>query len=559
MSVKHRDDFQFWVPAEIISKGGGKSKDMIIQGIASTADRDSDNEVLDPNGYDLSYFNNFGYFNWHHGTKESPKSIIGEPIESKITPKGLFVKGKLYKDSKTAQEVYELGQVLEKNSKNRRLGFSIEGKALERDPLDPRKITKAKITGCAVTFAPKNKNTLLEIVKGELEEDQFSLVFDENEIKHDLDIFKAETGREFVVEEEDEEDEDKEKSLSTASGGALVKESLEGGNNNKSKNKIKSNLDDKIERINKSCNSKKTKYLTKSECIDKIFNVLTDIDFEKADKILNFAIKFAQSKNLKMNDKKQITEESLEKALDFINDIEKANSTPSEFTNRNGDIQTFFQKMEDGSYRKMVAKGGEAEYADDKKYVKKGDSYEAEDDEGDEGEEKGKNSNKMSKAETTEEVVTDEDSDSLVKAFEDMTNLNKNAFGALGTIQKATMDLVSELRSDLENLREENDDLKKAIEDIGSNPIRRRKSLGREGVRALEKFAKAEGSASGNTLSVSKNKTDILNVLDDMAFNGPNGYDQEIAKAMAGFESTSALPKEIIQRIKIDKNISVTA
>ena len=99
-------------------------------------DRDSDDEILDPSGFDLSYFMKNGFINWHHQTNNSPESIIGEPTVARITDKGLYVEGTLYNNSRVAKEVYELAKGLESSNSNRRLGFSIEGKVLERDLMD---------------------------------------------------------------------------------------------------------------------------------------------------------------------------------------------------------------------------------------------------------------------------------------------------------------------------------------------------------------------------------------------------------------------------------------
>lgn len=159
--------FNFWIP---ITKAVGENKqddeEMILEGIASTSREDLDGEFLDPSGFDLSYFNESGLVNYHHQSTQSPASIIGEPIESRITPEGMYVKVKLYKDNPLAREVYESTKLLQNSSKKRRMGFSIEGQAQERDSKNPKRINRAKITGLAITFAPKNSDTFAEIVKG---------------------------------------------------------------------------------------------------------------------------------------------------------------------------------------------------------------------------------------------------------------------------------------------------------------------------------------------------------------------------------------------------------
>lgn len=158
--------FNFWIPIQKAVKKTEQEDEMILEGIASTSREDLDGEFLDPTGFDLSYFNESGLVNYHHQSTQSPNSIIGEPIESRITPEGLYVKVKLYKENPLAREVYESTKMLQNSSKKRRMGFSIEGQAQERDAKNPKRINRAKITGLAITFAPKNSDTFAEIVKG---------------------------------------------------------------------------------------------------------------------------------------------------------------------------------------------------------------------------------------------------------------------------------------------------------------------------------------------------------------------------------------------------------
>ena len=49
---------------------------------------------------------------------------------------------------------------------DRKPGFSVEGRALERDKNNPKKVTKALITNVAMTMTPVNANSFADIVKG---------------------------------------------------------------------------------------------------------------------------------------------------------------------------------------------------------------------------------------------------------------------------------------------------------------------------------------------------------------------------------------------------------
>ena len=138
---------------------------MVLGGIASTRDIDREGESLLPEGFDYNYLVNNGYINWHHQLSKNPDSVIGEPTLARVTPKGLYIEGKLYPNSEMAKKAYTLAKTLEQNSSNRRLGWSIEGKVVERDPANPKRVTKAKITGVALTPMPINPNTMVTIIK----------------------------------------------------------------------------------------------------------------------------------------------------------------------------------------------------------------------------------------------------------------------------------------------------------------------------------------------------------------------------------------------------------
>lgn len=231
--MKMEKNFKFFIPVTIekaeSGKNGEKSK-MMVKGIASTLDKDSDGEILDPNGFDLGFFMKSGFLNWHHQSKGDPSSIVGEPTKAEVRNNELYIEGELYNDSPLAQKVWDLGQLLEKSGSKRRLGFSVEGSIIETNPVNKKYITKARIIGCAITPTPKNSNTLMNIMKGEFIEDE-ELEFDieksvnGGEIEYIIDITKP-NGERVTV--------DKsfnikiEKGLDTDSGRALIPEDVEG-------------------------------------------------------------------------------------------------------------------------------------------------------------------------------------------------------------------------------------------------------------------------------------------------------------------------------------------
>ena len=273
--AKIEDKFKFWCPIEkaketIIDPTTGEEV-MRLGGIASTSDEDSDGEFLDPKGFDIKPLLESGMVNWHHQAKGQPATIIGEPSKAEIRPEGLYIETDLYPSSKIACDVWELAQVLEKDSKTRRLGYSIEGKVLKRksnDKTSPdyKKIIKAVITGVAVTHQPKNPQTFANIIKGEIDDD-----FDEDEVEEAVDTENAK---------------------------ALKKESV----------------DKKL----------KNQTFSKSEVIERLFKDIPGISIEKAENIHLMLKKFANMKG-----KKTITEDDITKAYEALgldvepNDIEK--------------------------------------------------------------------------------------------------------------------------------------------------------------------------------------------------------------------------------------------
>ena len=146
---------------------------MRVKGVASTNDQDSEGETLEPVGYELDRFLRYGFINYNHLAKTDAAKIIGEPDAAHVTKDGkLYIEGKLY-NTELAKSVYNLADTLKKAKSKRssRLGWSIEGRALERDPGNPKRITKAMITGVAITPSPVNSNTYVDIAKGKQKAD----------------------------------------------------------------------------------------------------------------------------------------------------------------------------------------------------------------------------------------------------------------------------------------------------------------------------------------------------------------------------------------------------
>lgn len=152
------DVFKFFVDADIDLEKSEKEGRRLIQGYASTPDEDRQGESLVQKGLDISDFVNYGYLNYDHDNSK----ILGYPTKNThIDSKGLWVEGELIKGIPLADEIWNLACALKKSNAPRRLGFSIEGKVIERRG---SVITKAKIYNCAITPNPVNPHATWEAV-----------------------------------------------------------------------------------------------------------------------------------------------------------------------------------------------------------------------------------------------------------------------------------------------------------------------------------------------------------------------------------------------------------
>lgn len=168
-SLLDKDLFQFGVPL-MKSFSLDKNGDVIVEGIASVAKPDHQGEDLDPRGFVLNYFEKSGWIKWEHkganNGPAAPNQFIGEPVEARITPEGSFyLKARLYKDSPFTQQVKDQLELLEKSNSSRKMGFSIEGQALQRDPKNPLKVLKAIIRNVVLTMNPVNDGTWVTLCK----------------------------------------------------------------------------------------------------------------------------------------------------------------------------------------------------------------------------------------------------------------------------------------------------------------------------------------------------------------------------------------------------------
>lgn len=157
--------FTVELPFTTFYKAGAEpGKRRRIGGIVSTESRDRQHETVLQRGLDFSEFLGNGWFNDNH-SKETT-GIVGYPeVIKKTVHKGRpahYVEGYLLEGYPRADEIWKLGQVLQKTK--RRLGFSIEGAVTQRSGHDGKVIAQAKVRNVAITNAPVNTDTGLEIL-----------------------------------------------------------------------------------------------------------------------------------------------------------------------------------------------------------------------------------------------------------------------------------------------------------------------------------------------------------------------------------------------------------
>lgn len=224
------ETFTFFVPAGTIAKSndigatGGEKR--LIQGIASTDDVDLQGEIVVQNGIDTSYFMKYGYINDDH--KQGPEHKVGEPIECRSTKAGLWIKALLYKGSgdERCDFWWDLIQTLERSGSTRKIGFSIEGKIIRRAG---KSILKCWLKDIAITASPVNTNSWAEIVKS-LSKERWCIhpwKSLEKACKGCPGEASCDTSIPAMIRAK--EDEEKALSAGSASGRAIVPESLEGG------------------------------------------------------------------------------------------------------------------------------------------------------------------------------------------------------------------------------------------------------------------------------------------------------------------------------------------
>ena len=151
--------FRQWVPFEPVEKSGEENDSMgRIKGIASSEHVDADGEIIIQKGLQWDYFFRHGFVSLEHPL--GVLNAVGESVSADIvdldgTP-ATEITADLHLSDKVGKAVWDKAKMLKKSGSRRKLGFSIEGEALERDHKNPKVITKARVISVAISAAPKN-------------------------------------------------------------------------------------------------------------------------------------------------------------------------------------------------------------------------------------------------------------------------------------------------------------------------------------------------------------------------------------------------------------------
>lgn len=514
------DIFEFSAPISF-EKGIGESepKELVIAGIASTTSQDFDGEFMNPKGFDTTYFEKFGFINWAHQSTKDPSSIIGRPSEVRIdtNANNLFVKSTLFKSSEKARQVYKLGQVLEAEGYS--LAYSIEGKVVERDKQDPRRVLKAKITGCAVTPTPKNNDSSAMIQKGI---DDLVKGFEGTD---SYDFIKSMLSEE-ETEEEKKKKKEKKKAMDAASVQPVTKESVE--------KKPKDT----------------TPMLTKGQVMTILREDLPNTSEEMREKVYELTVKIEKSVSMETP---EVTPESLAKAyetLDITKGTDAAAEAGAEVTEENPtqvaeegatveepeteapvveeepETEAEIPETEEEEIEKSIDAPSE-EAIEASKMILKSVGYEVFESATEES------SIEKSVAPSTEEAPADFTS-ILRTELEVITKGNNEKFGAISTLFKG-------MESKISGLESRNYELEELVKGFGSM------SQGRRSVTAhaaIEKSIEADGleETPANTLSISNpaHKMQILKKGDDMSgLTSGNVTNPALAEEVAMYESSN--------------------
>lgn len=277
-----QDKFQFELTAEVFKSNDAEpGKERRIGGWASTESLDRQQEIVVQKGLDFSEFLQYGWFNDNHD--RSVSGVVGYPEKAEfVEGKGWWVEGYILKGYPRADAIWELAKSL--NKSHRKLGFSIEGKVLQRKG---NKITKAKVENVAITHRPVNPQCTLEVLAKSFCEEDNSDVEKAMEAGYGTD------------------------SKELCDGSAVRKQSLEG--------KLKKLKEEEEEEENEQKQIQENKERRKGQMTEKAF---TEEQLQQIQELIEKAMK--EAKEVSQSSEMLQNSENVEKAMDvsgFVEDL----------------------------------------------------------------------------------------------------------------------------------------------------------------------------------------------------------------------------------------------
>ena len=251
--------FRYFAPISFFEKADAEEgQRRRFAGVASTESPDQEEEVVLQRGLEWNHFLTKGWFNDNHSRKTG--GVVGYPVDVQFYNKGQrlpdgslaknnlhWTEGYLLEGVAAADDIWSVGQALQKSGGGRQLGQSIEGKILKRAGKGGEVIAQAKITNVAITHCPVNADTslgflaknLMETASAEDRKIEYPLVgaVEPSQYTSGMDVpqdpalhmdYRTLGSSDKIVPE----DEDEEKTLTTDSGAALIPESLESEEHN---------------------------------------------------------------------------------------------------------------------------------------------------------------------------------------------------------------------------------------------------------------------------------------------------------------------------------------
>jgi hypothetical protein len=166
--------FRYFAPLGLFEKADApEGQQRRIYGVASTESKDQEDETVLQRGLDWQYFLTKGWFNDNHSRKTG--GVVGYPDPKGVQffkrgdrlPSGEVAKanchwaeGYLLEGVPAADDIWRIGQALQKAGGERGLGMSIEGKVLRRAN-GGKTIARAAVRHVAITHCPVNAETSL--------------------------------------------------------------------------------------------------------------------------------------------------------------------------------------------------------------------------------------------------------------------------------------------------------------------------------------------------------------------------------------------------------------